>query len=207
MGSTPTLGTASNAVGTFDVPPMISVTELRAGRTFEEDGEPFVVLKYEHLKMGRGTANIKVKVRNLKTGTVIEKTYISGARVQEISTVKRKLQYLYKDEENFYFMDPKTFEQFEISRDLISDQAPFLREQAMVDVLFWSEKPLSIELPPKMEFEVKETGPGVKGNSATNIFKPATLENGLKLKVPLFINQGDKILVDTRTGEYVERVK
>jgi len=202
---------------------MISVTELRAGRTFEENGEPFVVLKYEHTKMGRGTANIKVKVRNLKTGAVLEKTFISGAKVSEISTVKRKLQYLYceasssayckatssayKDKDNFYFMDPKTFEQFSISSEIISDQAPFLREEALVDVLFWEEKPLSIELPPKMEFEVKETGPGVRGDSATNIFKPATLENGLKIKVPLFINQGEKILVDTRTGEYVERVK
>ncbi len=193
---------------------MISVTELRSGRTFEENGEPFVVLKYEHLKMGRGTANIKVKVRNLKTGAVLEKTFISGAKVSEISTVKRKLQYLYCGatssaycKDNFYFMDPKTFEQLEIPRDLISDQAPFLREQAMVDVLFWSEKPLSIELPPKMEFEVKETGPGVKGDSATNIFKPAVLDNGLKIKIPLFINQGERILVDTRTGEYVERVK
>lgn len=186
---------------------MISVTELRSGRTFEENGEPFVVLKYEHLKMGRGTANIKVKARNLKTGAVIEKTYISGARVQEISTVKRKLQYLYHDKDNFYFMDPKTFEQFQISKDIISEQAPYLSEQAEVDVLFWSEEPLAVKLPPKMEFKIEETGPGVRGDSATNIFKPAVLDNGLKLKVPLFINQGEKILVDTRTGEYVERVK
>ena len=193
---------------------MISVTELRAGKTFEEEGEPFVVLKYEHLKMGRGTANIKVKARHLKTGAVIEKTYISGARVQEISTVKRKLQYLYHDKDNFYFMDPKTFEQSQISKDIISEQAPYLSEQAEVDVLFWSfagaqdkEEPLLVELPPKMEFKIEETGPGVRGDSATNIFKPATLENGLKIKVPLFIKEGNKILVDTRTGEYVERVK
>ncbi|MFZ5366270.1 MAG: elongation factor P [Patescibacteria group bacterium] len=186
---------------------MISVTELRAGRTFEENGEPFVVLKYEHLKMGRGTANIKLKVKNLKSNITTEKTFISGARVQEISTTKRKMQYLYREGNQFYFMDPKSFEQFSVSGEVIGEQGKFLQEGASVDVLFWEDKPLSIELPAKMEFTVAETGPGIKGDSATNIFKPAVLDNGLKLKVPLFINQGEKILVDTRTGEYVERVK
>jgi len=186
---------------------MISVTELRAGKTFEADGEPFVVLKYEHIKMGRGSANIRVRVRNLRNGAILEKTFISGAKVAEILTTKRKLQYLYQNGGNFYFMDPKTFEQFEISSDFVSEEAPFLREETLVDVLFWDDKPLGIELPPKMEFTVEETGPGVRGDSATNIFKEAVLDNGLKVKVPLFINKGEKVLVDTRTREYVERVK
>lgn len=186
---------------------MISVTQLRAGTVFEENGEPYLVLKYEHTKMGRGTANIKLKVKGLKSKVITEKTFISGARVQEASTTKKKLQYLYRDGENFCFMDPKSFEQFVISREVISDQEKFLHEGTLVDILFWAETPIGIELPPKMEFMVAETGPGVKGNSATNIFKSATLENRMIVKVPLFINQGEKILVDTRTGEYVERVK
>jgi elongation factor P len=186
---------------------MISVTELRAGRTFEDEGEPFLVLKYEHVKLGRGTANIKVKVRNLRTGAIIEKTFISGARVQEISTIKRKLRYLYQEGRNFYFIDPKNFEQFEIPEESISDQVAYLSEGVEVEILFWNGKPLSLELPPKMEFTVVETGPGVRGDSATNIYKSATLNNSLKIKVPLFINEGDKILVDTRSGEYVERVR
>lgn len=208
VGSTPTRGTALSAVKPrLTRHSMISVTQLRAGTTFEEDNQPFVVLKYEHTKMGRGTANIKVKIKNLKSKIITEKTFISGAKVQEIQTPKRKLQYLYRDGDNFCFMDPGTFEQFSVSASAMADQARFLREQAIIDVLFWEDQPLMIELPPKMEFKVLQTGPGVKGNSATNIYKPATLENGLQLKVPLFINQGEKILVDTRTGEYAERVK
>lgn len=185
---------------------MISVTQLRAGTTFEEDNQPFVVLKYEHTKMGRGTANIKLKVKNLKSKIITEKTFISGAKVQEIQTPKRKLQYLYREGDNYSFMDPGTFEQFSLKSEILGEQVRFLREQAMVDVVFWEDQALGVELPTKMEFKVIETGPGVKGNSATNIYKPATLENGLSLKVPLFINQGEKILVDTRTGEYGARL-
>lgn len=186
---------------------MISATELRAGRTFQEDGQPYLVLKYEHTKMGRGTANIKVKVKNLKTGSVTEKTFISGARVEEILTQKKKLQYLYSDQSSYYFIEPKSFEQFTIPVKLLREQVDFLKEGIEVNILFVEEEPVSVELAPKMKFKIKETGPGVKGNSATNIFKPATLDNGMKIKVPLFIKTGEKIWVDTRTGEYVERVR
>lgn len=194
---------------------MISVTQLRADMTFEIDGKPYVVLKYEHTKMGRGTATIKVRARNLLTGTILEKSFISGARVEEINTVKRKLQYLYQTGEEFTFMDPKTFEQIEMRGEILGEQSKFLSEGIVVDVLFWpfdstgskEDIPLSVELPPKMEFTVTETGPGVKGDSATNIYKSATLSNGLVIKVPLFIKEGEKILVDTRNGEYMERVK
>ena len=188
-------------------PHMISVTALRAGTVFEENGEPYLVLKYEHTKMGRGTANIKVKIKNLKSKSVTEKTYISGAKVAEANTIKRKLQYLYREGDRFAFMDPKSFEQFSLPSEVIADQVKFLQEGALVDVLFHEDTALSIELPPKMEFVVAETGPGVKGNSATNIYKPATLNNGLTISVPLFVKVGEKILVDSRTGEYVERVK
>ncbi len=186
---------------------MISVNELRAGRTFQEDGQPYLVLKYEHTKMGRGSANIKVKVKNLKTGSVTEKTFISGAKVEEVLTQKKKLQYLYSDQLGYHFIEPETFEQITIPIKLLKNQAGFLKEEAEVNILFVEGEPVSVELAPKMKFKIKETGPGVKGDSATNIFKPATLENNMKVKVPLFIKTGEEIWVDTRSGEYVERVK
>ena len=133
---------------------MISVTQLRAGTTFEEDNQPFVVLKYEHTKMGRGTANIKVKVRNLKSGAVLERTFISGAKVQKIQTPKRKLQHLYREGGNYSFMDPKTFEQFSLKSEILGEQAKFLTEGSLVDVLFYYELPLSLELPTQIEFKV-----------------------------------------------------
>ena len=186
---------------------MISVTELRAGRSFKEDGQPYLVLKYEHTKMGRGTASIKVKVKNLKTSSVTEKSFISGARVEEILTQKKKLQYLYSDQLGFHFMEPKSFEQFTIPIKLLQEQADFLKAESLVDVLFVEDEPVSVELAPKMKFKIQETGPGVKGDSATNIFKQATLDNNMKIKIPLFIKTGEEIWVDTRSGEYVERAK
>lgn len=186
---------------------MISVTQLRSGATFEENGQPFIVLKYEHTKMGRGNANIKVRIKNLETGSVVERNFTSGAKVEEIVTVKKKMQYLYDDEQNYYFMNTQTFEQMEIEKDIIGEDGAFLAEGTIVDVLFWEEKPLKIDVPSKMEFTIVETGPGVKGDSATNIYKPAILNNGLTVSVPLFINEGEKIVIDTKTKSYVERVK
>ena len=193
---------------------MLSATELRAGRTFQIDSTPYQVLKYEHIKMGRGGATVRISVRNLRTGGVEEKTFSTSATVEEIATAKRRLQYLYADGNNAVFMDPKNYEQVEVSRKVVGEQLAFLREVQEVDLLFWSgglggekDEPLGIDLPPKVTLTVLETDPGVKGNSATNIYKQATLENGLALKVPLFIKTGDKVRVDTRTGEYVERAK
>ncbi len=192
---------------------MISVTDLRSGATFSEDGQIFKVLKYEHTKMGRGTATIKVKIKNLKTGSIIEKSFISGARVQETTLEKRETQYLYAEgrgqkveDRTYVFMDPRTFEQFTISGSRISEEAKFLQDGINVWVMFWNDEPLSIEIPIKMDFKVVECDPGVKGNSATNIYKDATLENGLVLKIPLFVQEGQTVRIDTRTGEYVERV-
>lgn len=185
---------------------MIPVTQLRAGSVFEENNEPLLVLKYEHTKMGRGTATIRVKVKNLKMGSVTEKTFISGAKVQESTILKKRLQYLYHDND-YIFMDPKTYEQISLEDEVAGESKKYLTEGILVDVLFWQETALGIELPPKMEFVVSETEPGVKGNSAVNIYKPAKLTNGMTIRVPLFINIGDRILADTRTGEYLERAK
>ena len=183
---------------------MLSVTDLRAGTTYQENGQYFVVLSYEHIKMGRGSANIKVKVRNLKSGATIEKSYINGARVQDVSVIKKEMQYLYKDDDAVYFMDPRTFEQISIPLRLVPDYQ-YLKEGETFTVSFLENEPLSVQLPPKMVFTVVETAPGIKGNSATNVFKEAILDNGIKTKVPLFINSGEKIRVDTRTGAYAEK--
>ena len=184
---------------------MINSTDLKAGVTFLHNGKPYQVIKYSLIKMGRGGATVKVSVRNIETGSNEEKAFSSNIALEEVSTKRRKLQYLYKDASSAYFMDGKSFEQIEIPLSVLGDQVKFVKEGDNVDVLFWDERALSFELPPKVTMTVKETDPGVKGNSATNMYKSAILENGMTIKVPLFINTGEKIRVDTRSSEYVER--
>ncbi|MEK9178672.1 MAG: elongation factor P [Patescibacteria group bacterium] len=184
---------------------MIGVTELRSGTIFEDSGNIFQVLSYEHIKMGRGSANIKVKVKNLRSGATTEKSFISGARVSEIFVNKKDLQYLYKDETYAYFMDPKSFEQIPVSLGILGNDQNYLKEGENYNLSFLENEPLSMNLPPKMTFKVLEAGAGVKGNSATNIFKDAILENGVKTKVPLFIDVGAEVVIDTRTGEYTAK--
>ena len=184
---------------------MIGVTELRSGTIFEDNGNIFQVLSYEHIKMGRGSANIKVKVKNLRSGATTEKSFISGARVSEIYVSKKDLQYLYKDEDFAYLMDPESFEQISVSTKILGSDSHYLKEGESFNVSFLENEPLSVNLPPKMKFKVIEAGAGVKGNSATNIFKEVTLENGLKTKAPLFINAGMDVIIDTRTGEYTAK--
>jgi len=186
---------------------MISVTELRAGRAFQIDGIPYQVIEYKHTKMGRGTANIRVKVRSLLDGSVVEKTFISGAKVEPIETQTRIVQYLYQQGEDFCFIDPRNYEQFSLAKPIMEGKEKFLKEGEEVKILFWEDKPLTMELPTSLVFEVVSTAPGIKGDSVTASFKPATLDNDLVVRVPLFVNVGDKIKVDTRTGEYLERAK
>lgn len=186
---------------------MIVVQDLRNGTTFLLDGQPCVALKYEHVKMGRGSATIRIKLKNLLTGATVEKSFINSARVEEINTVRRQMQYLYKDGGDFVFMDPKTYEQVSLDAKVAGDSAPYLKEGTLVNILFWDERPLWIELPPKMEFVVTQTDPGIKGNSAANMYKSAVIDNGMTVRVPLFIEEGEKIVVDTRDGSYAERVK
>jgi elongation factor P len=186
---------------------MIEATNLKNGITFLDKGKPYKVIKYNHVKVGRGGAVVRVSARNLESGGIEEKTFSSNVKVENVQTFKRQLQFLYKDAKNAVFMDPKNYEQVEIASSVIKDELPFIKEGENAAVLFWEEKPLSIEIQPKITLTILDTPPGVKGNSATNIYKPATLENGLQVKVPLFVAKGEKIVVDTRTGEYVERAK
>ncbi len=185
---------------------MIGVTELRAGTIFEEGGNLFSVLSYEHIKMGRGSANIKVKVKNLRSGATTEKSFINGARVSNVSVFKKDIQYLYKDNEVAHFMDPKTFDQLTIPLAIIGNDIVYLKEGESFNISFLGSEALALNLPPKMDFTVTETGPSLRGNSATNIYKDATLENGLATRVPLFIKAGDRVRIDTRTAEYSQKV-
>ncbi len=180
------------------------VQELKAGATFEEDGNIFRVVSYEHVKMGRGSATIKVKVRNVRTGAVLEKGFTNGAQVNAVSLDKKEFQFLYKDSENAYFMNPISFEQ--ISAPLkVLDGEEYLQEGNNATLESFGEEVIGVVLPPKITLKVTETDPGVKGNSASNMYKDATMENGVKTRVPLFINVGDSIVIDTRDGTYTKR--
>lgn len=183
---------------------MLSVTELRSGTTFMENGIIYQVLSYEHIKMGRGSANIKVKVRNLKNGATTEKSFINGAVVEDVNLVKRIDQYLYRDQNQAIFMDPNTYEQISVEIDKLSGYE-FLKEGENATLEFYNDEVVSLHLPPKVTLKVTDTPPGVKGDSASNMYKEATLENGMHTKVPLFINIGDSIVVDTRDGSYTKR--
>lgn len=183
---------------------MISVTELRNGTIFEEQGQLYQVLSYEHIKMGRGSANIKVKVKNVRTGATTEKSFINGAKVSPVAVVKKDLQFLYKDEDFGYFMNPDTFDQVQIPIKILEGNE-FLKEGENFSISFLGDEPLSLNLPPKMEFKIVEAGSSLRGNSATNLYKDAVLENGQKVRVPLFIKEGDSVRIDTRTGQYSEK--
>ncbi|MCL4366477.1 elongation factor P [Patescibacteria group bacterium] len=185
----------------------LNVTELRNGTFFKEGNNILQVLTYEHVKMGRGSGTIKVKVKNLRSGSVTEKSFITGARVDEADVQKVKAQFLYRDGENFNFMDPVSFEQFTVPSQIIGDQAKYLKDGLDIILIVLGSEALGLELPLSLTYEITETGPGEKGNTVSNVFKEALMDNGLVVKVPMFMKVGEKIKVDTRSGEYIERVK
>ena len=185
---------------------MIGVNELRKGVTFALDEEIYRVLEYQHHKPGRGSATIRTRLRNLRTGATLDRNFISGDRVQDIQLDHRTVQYLYSDGNLHYFMDTDTFEQPAIPAKVIGDAASYLREETVIEVSFNQGEPLGIELPITVELEVEKTQPGVRGDTATGATKAATLETGLVVQVPLFVNEGDVLRIDTRTGDYLTRV-
>lgn len=179
-------------------------SDLKTGTIFKENGAPYLVLKYEHIKSARGGASVKVKARNLLTDQVIEKGYTASNKVEDADISRKNAQYLYK-ENGYVFMDPDTYEQFTAKEDTLGDSAQFLKEGVEVQVMYYEGRPVSIQLPITMIFEVTYTEPGFKGNTVSNVYKDAELDNGAKAKVPTFIKIGDKIKVDTRSGEYVSK--
>ncbi len=185
---------------------MISANDLRTGITFEIDGDLFVVVSYQHVKPGKGSAFVRVKVKNLNTGNIVEKTYRPEEKFKKAFLERKSMQYLYKEGENYVFMDLGTYEQFYLPEEDAEDASNYLKENLEIEVVFFKNNPVSVELPTFVELAVVQTEPGVKGDTATASLKPAILETGYKINVPLFVNEGDIIRVDTRTGEYLERV-
>ncbi len=164
-----------------------------------------MVIRADHHKMGRGGAVLKVKLKNLISGSILEKTFQGSDKAEEAETEKKKANFMYKDENEANFMDNETYEQFSLPLDQLGDKIKFLKENTDVDVLYFNEKPMAIEIPIKMAFKVASAPPGVKGNSAGNVTKTAVIETGAEIAVPMFINEGDIIRINTDTGEYVER--
>ena len=186
---------------------MISVTDLKPGTVYEESGQYLLVTSYEHIKMGRGSGNIKVKVKNIGSGAIVEKSYITGAKVNDVQLSRNKVQFLYKDNSGFNVIDNSTFEQFVIPERVVLGDAQYLKEGLEITLFTIADKPMYIELPKILDYKVVQTAGAVKGNSVGATQKEAVLENDLKVKVPLFIKVDDIIRVDTRDASYVERTK
>lgn len=185
---------------------MIDVNELRKGVTFTMDGELYKVIDYQHHKPGRGKAVIRTKIRNLRTGSTTDKNFISGDRVQDIRLDQRTVQYLYSDSDFYYFMDVDTYEQFPLPDAVLEDAKPYLVENVEIELVSYEGESLDVELPTTVDLEVVEAPPGFAGDTAQGATKEVTLETGLRLQVPLFVNQGDVLRIDTRDGRYVTRV-
>lgn len=185
---------------------MIDVNKLKVGVTFTEDEQPWKVMKYDFIKMGRGGAVIKVKVKNLLSGAIVVKSFQSGNRVEDIALEKKHLQYLYKDETRAYFMDPISFEQSEMPLAIIGDDINYLIEGEKAWVLFWIDKVLGVEVPASVVMEVTEAERWEKGDSVSNLNMPIKVASGITIQAPLFIRKGDKIKINTETGTYIGRV-
>lgn len=186
---------------------MIGVQDLRKGTTFiDEDGNLYKVLEYQHVKQGRGNAVIKTKLRNVKTGSTTDKNFQSGGRVQDVRLDHQNVQYLYNDGEHYTFMNTETYDQPVLDKDLLGDSVSFLKENIMVELLSYEGQPIEVQLPTTVDLKVADTAPGYKGDTASGGGKPATLETGVVVTVPFFVNAGDTVRVDTRDGTYVTRV-
>jgi len=187
--------------------PMYSTADLKKGLKIELDGAPYVIVDFLHVKPGKGGAFVRTKIKHLVTGKVLDQTFRSGERVKRPDLVEREMQFLYREGDNFYMMDNENFEQLALTAEQLGDVVLFLIDNLNVKVLFFNQAPVAVELPTFVELEVTETEPGVRGDTASGGNKPATLESGAVVQVPLFINEGDRIKVDTRTSAYIERVK
>ena len=184
---------------------MINTNDLKNGITIEFDGNIFVVLNTEHVKPGKGAAIVKAKLKNLRTGSIAEYTFNAGIKVPAAHVEKQKMQFLYADGDNYSFMNMETYEQVELNKKQIENEMKFLKEGLEVIIIFFEGEMLGIELPEKIDFKITKTEPGIKGNTATNATKDAIIETGLLVKVPLFIEEGEEIIVSTKDGKYVSR--
>lgn len=187
--------------------PNINASDFRKGLKLIVEGDPYDIIEFNFVKPGKGQALYKLRLRNLLKGTIITPTYRSGDSLEQADVRKVKGQYLYRDGTAYVFMDNETFEQYPIEGETLGDRASFLLDGAKCDLLFWNDQLIDVDPPQHVVVEVTYTEPAAKGNTATNVTKPATIETGAEVQVPAFIDQGQKIKVDARTGDYVERVR
>jgi elongation factor P len=185
---------------------MISTGELRKGVIIDIDGALYNVLDYQHLKLGRGSAQVRMKLRDIRSGAVVEKTVQAGSKFPRIRLDTQTVQFLYADGDLYHFMNVETYDQFALNREQLGDAVNYLKEGLQLEVQFYQDEPIGVELPITVDLQVTHTEPGFKGDTATGGTKPATLETGLTVQVPLFVNVGDVIRVDTRDGSYITRV-
>ena len=185
---------------------MYSTQDFRNGLKIEYDGEPYTIVEFQHVKPGKGGAFVRTKIKNLLTGRVLDPTFKSGDKVGKPDMEEKSMQYLYKDGEHYAFMDSNTYEQVLIDGEVIGDSLNWLVENCDTEVLFWNNKAIGVQLPNFVQLKIVECEPGVKGDTATGATKPAKLESGATVYVPLFVNEGETIKIDTRSCEYVERV-
>ena len=186
---------------------MISTTEFRSGVRIELDGEPYQIIEFQQVKPGKGGAFVRTKLKNLRGGNVIDRTFRSGERLDEPDLEERELQFLYAAGDSYTFMDTETFEQFTYEKGMLGDNVDLLKEDTIVRVLIYRQQPIALELPIFIELKVVETDPGVRGDTASGGNKPAVVETGAIIKVPLYLEAGEMIKIDTRTRQYVERVR
>ncbi|TXD36521.1 elongation factor P [Lujinxingia vulgaris] len=185
---------------------MISTQDFRKNLKIEIDGEPYVIIDCQHVKPGKGVAFVKTRIKSLISGRVLDQNYRSGDKVDQPNLESRTMQYLYPEDAFYVFMDTSTYEQIRLSNDAVEEVLPYLKDNLEVDILFHNGKPISVEPPTFLVLEVTQTDPGFKGDTAQGATKPATLETGLTVQVPLYMEIGQMVKVDTRTGEFVERV-
>lgn len=186
---------------------MIYASDFRKGRTFQINGEPHVVLDFMHVKPGKGAAFVRTKYKNIITGATREEAFNPDDKFEEAIIETKKMQYLYNDGDLYYFMDGETYEQVPVAYDMVEDAIKYMRENDEATLKFYKGEPFIVEAPNFVDLVVTETEPGVKGNTATNVTKAATVETGAVVQVPIFIEEGEKILIDTRSGEYLGRAK
>ena len=186
---------------------MISSNDFRPGVTIEIDGDAYQVLEFQHVKPGKGAAFVRTKLKNIRTGSTVERTFDAGEKVPKAHLDRRDMEYLYNDGEAFIFMDQENYDQIPISEEQLGESVKFLIENMVCSVLFYKGAIMGIDLPGQVTLTVTETEPGIKGDTASGGTKPAILETGAKVNVPFFINEGDRLRINTKTGEYIERAK
>ena len=186
---------------------MVTAGDFRNGVTFEMDGGVYSIIEFQHVKPGKGAAFVRTKMKNIITGGVTETSFNPTAKFEQATVERKDAEYSYNDGDLYYFMDPETYDMVPLNRDVLGDAFRFVKENTVCKLVSYKGSVFTVEVPNFMDLEVTETEPGLRGDTATNVTKPATLETGAEVKVPLFINTGDKIQIDTRTGEYIGRSK